>query len=155
MPITKPSLQATSLSAQEESPLPDTILLFDGVCNLCSRSVQFVLSHDKQNLFHFASLQSPIGQKLLQQYRLNEQPLTSLVLIHKRQAFIRSTAALNIAKLLEGPWLFMNVFRFIPTFIRDGVYNWIANHRYQWFGKHNTCWLPTPTLRARFLDGQM
>ena len=127
------------------------IILFDGVCNLCSGSVQFVLKRDKKDLFRFASLQSKPGQELLDKFKLPANTFNSFVLAEGDKIYTRSTAALRVAKDLKGlKWLY--AFRFVPKFIRDGVYNLIAKNRYKWFGKKEECWVPSPELRSRFLE---
>lgn len=128
------------------------IILFDGVCNLCNRSVQTVIRFDKKNSFQFASLQSNQGQALLKQYGLSEKELSSFVLIQHNKAITRSSAALTVARQLSGPIKILYAFMIVPAFIRDGVYNMIARNRYKWFGKQDTCMIPTPELKARFLN---
>lgn len=128
------------------------IILFDGVCNLCSGAVQFVLKRDKKQQFRFASLQGNAGQELLKQYNLPQNNFNSFVLIDDGKVFTKSNAALEIAKRLNGGWKLLYAFKIVPKFIRDAVYRLIANNRYKWFGKKETCWLPTPELRSRFLD---
>ena len=127
------------------------VILFDGVCNLCSGSVQFILKKDKKKRFLFASLQSEYGQKLLQQFNLPPDNFNSFILYQEGKIFSKSTGALKMFSLLNG-WGWVNVFWIVPKFIRDAVYNLIANNRYKWFGKKEECWLPTPELRARFLE---
>lgn len=127
------------------------IILFDGVCNLCNRSVQLVIRHDAQGVFRFASLQSEVGQRLLQQSGLDTTHFSSLVLVDRDKVFTQSDAALKIALYLGGFWRLLSIFRLVPRFIRNAVYAWIARNRYQWFGKTESCWLPTPELKARFL----
>lgn len=128
------------------------LVLFDGLCNLCSGSVQFILKKDKKKQFFFASLQSPIGQTYLQKSGLPATDFHSFVLIEKDQAYTRSTAALRVLKNLGGGWKVFYALRIVPIPLRDGIYNWIARHRYQWFGRRESCWLPTPDLKRRFLD---
>lgn len=127
------------------------ILLFDGVCNLCNRSVQFVIRNDRAGKFRFASLQSETGQSLLQQYGLPMDRFNTLVLIDNGRAYTRSTGALRMLKLLGGWWSLAYSLIIIPPFIRNGLYNWIARNRYRWFGKNESCWLPAPELENRFL----
>lgn len=128
------------------------IILFDGVCNLCNRSVQTVIRFDKKNSFQFASLQSNRGQALLKQHGLSEKELSSFVLIQHNKAITRSSAALTVARQLSGPIKILYAFMIVPAFIRDGVYNIIARNRYKWFGKQDTCMIPSPELKARFLN---
>ncbi len=128
------------------------IILFDGVCNLCNNSVQFVIKHDTDNKFMFAALQSPTGQALLQQYNLPQQELNSFVLIKDEKVYLKSTAALNVEKNLNGPVKLLYGFIIVPEFIRNAVYNFIAKNRYKWFGKKESCMIPTPALQSRFLN---
>ena len=127
------------------------IILFDGVCNLCSGSVQFILKRDKEKKFTFASLQSTTGQKLLSQFNLPNDTFNSFVLYQDGRMYTRSTAALKLFQQLRG-WKWVKMFWIVPKFIRDAVYNLIAKNRYKWFGKKNECWLPTPALKERFLE---
>jgi predicted DCC family thiol-disulfide oxidoreductase YuxK len=129
-----------------------SIILFDGVCNLCNGSVQFVLKRDKAGFFKFASLQSEIGQRLLEQYDLPTDNYNSFVFIDKGRVFTKSTAALKVARHLDGWWRFLYVFVVIPRPVRDAVYGFIARNRYRMFGKRETCMIPQPAWRARFLD---
>ena len=127
------------------------VILFDGVCNLCNSSVQFVIKHDTKKIFRFASLQSVAGEKLLTQYHLSKANYTSFILIVKGRAYTRSTAALKVAQKLSGAWKLLYVFIVIPPFIRNAVYDLIARNRYKWFGKKDSCMIPSPELKARFL----
>ncbi len=128
------------------------IILFDGVCNLCNTSVQTVIKKDKQGIFYFASLQSDAGQNLLKEFNLPQENFNSFILIQNGKAYQKSTAALMVAKQLNGLLKLLYVFIIVPTFIRDAVYNIVANNRYKWFGKKEFCMIPTPELKARFLN---
>ncbi len=128
------------------------VLLFDGVCNLCNSSVQFIINKDPQGVFQFASLQSDIGKTLLEKYNLDAGAMDSVVLIRNDKAYTRSSAALQAVRILGGAWSLLYGFIIIPKFLRDAVYDWVARNRYKWFGKKDSCWLPTPDLKARFLD---
>lgn len=126
------------------------IVLFDGVCNLCNGAVQFIMKRDDET-FHFASLQSDIGQKLLRQYRLPPS-FNSIVLIRGTRAYVRSDAVLQIGRQLTEPYATCSTLAFfIPRSIRDVLYRFVARSRYQWFGKRDECRLPTPNERKRFL----
>jgi predicted DCC family thiol-disulfide oxidoreductase YuxK len=127
------------------------IILFDGVCNLCEGSVRFVLKRDRGACFRFASLQSEVGRRFLEEHGLPPGGMASVVLIEDGSAYLRSDAALRVARRLSGPWRLLWAFRVLPRFVRDGVYDWIASHRYRWFGKHELCELPSPAHRERFL----
>lgn len=131
---------------------PESVILFDGVCNLCSGSVQFVIKRDPSAYFKFASLQSDYGQKQLQRFGLRPDVFHSIILVTGDRFLERSDAALEIARHLTGGWPLMYGFRIIPRFIRDGVYNLIGRNRYKLFGKKDACWIPTPELKSRFKD---
>ena len=126
-------------------------ILFDGVCNLCNGSVQFVIKHDKNAVFSFASLQSEKGQHLLSTLGLVTKQLDSIILIENQKVYTKSTAALRIALKLDNliPLLYISII--IPRFIRDAVYQFISRNRYKWFGKTEDCWIPSEDLRNRFL----
>jgi len=128
------------------------IVLFDGVCNLCSSSVQFIISHDKKNQFLFGSLQGKAGREYLQKFNLPENDFNSFMLVEGDQLFTRSSGALRMLKHLGGRWQLLYAFIIIPKFIRDGIYNLVAKNRYKWFGKKEECWIPTPEWKAKFLD---
>lgn len=128
------------------------IILFDGVCNLCNKSVQFVIRHDAEKKFRFASLQSAAGQSLLIKYKLPANVFNSLVLIQNEKAHTRSGAALRVAKQLSGLTKLLYGFIIVPPFIRDGIYDWIARNRYKWFGERTSCMIPTPDIKSRFLN---
>ena len=120
------------------------IVLFDGVCNLCSGSVQFILKRDKKNQFLFGSLQGNYGQEMLRKYRLPANEFNSFMLIEEEKLYTKSSGALRMMKHLGGAWALLYVFIVVPKFIRDAVYNLVARNRYKWFGKKNECWLPGP-----------
>lgn len=130
----------------------NNIVLFDGVCNLCSSSVQFIIKRDLKARFRFASLQSPTGQQLLEKFQLPTDALYSIILVQRNSFLERSDAALEIARQLTGLWPLFYVFKIVPRFLRDPIYNWISRNRYSWFGKKDACWLPTPELKGRFID---
>ncbi|GAA0301425.1 putative DCC family thiol-disulfide oxidoreductase YuxK [Gracilibacillus halotolerans] len=127
------------------------IILFDGVCNFCNQSVQFIIKRDPKQQFQFASLQSDIGEKLIKEYKIPEQ-LDSLIIIENKKYFTMSTAALKIARHLQGPIRFLYVLIVIPKPIRDFVYKIVAKNRYKWFGKRESCMIPSPEDKKRFLD---
>lgn len=129
-----------------------SIVLFDGVCNLCNSSVQFILKRDRRERFVFASLQSNKGQEILRRFELPTSNFNSFILVDNGKIYTRSSAALRMLKLLGGGWQFFFAFIIIPPFIRNAIYNLIARNRYKWFGKKESCWIPTPELRERFLE---
>jgi len=128
------------------------IILFDGVCNLCSSSVQYVIKHDPKHIFRFASLQSAFGQKIISAHHLPLNDYNSFILITGNKIYTRSTAALMVAIKLKGFVKFLYAFVIVPKFIRDAAYNIIAKNRYKWFGKKIVCWLPTTELKGLFMD---
>lgn len=129
-----------------------SVILFDGVCNLCNGAVQFVIKRDNKDRFLFASLQSEKGKELLKHYDLPSNKMNSFFLVENGKVYDKSTAALRVVKKLNAFWRLFYVFIIIPKFIRDGVYNWIAKNRYHWFGQKNECMIPTPELKAKFLN---
>ena len=127
------------------------IILFDGDCNFCDSSVQFIIKRDPAAHFLFTSLQSEKGLELTKKYAIPED-VDSLVLIENGKAFTKSSAALRIAKKLDGLWHLFFLFILVPRKIRDGVYDYVANNRYKWFGKkEDACMLPSPEQRKRFI----
>ena len=134
------------------SETKNLIVLFDGVCNLCSSSVQFIIKNDKKKQFRFASLQSEFGQKVMEQFGLPTNELNSFILLENEKIYTKSAGALRVAKRLNGLWVLLYGFIIVPPFIRNAVYSFVANNRYKWFGKKEACWLPTPELRKLFLD---
>lgn len=128
-----------------------SIILFDGVCNLCSGAVQFILKRDHKKHFVFASLQSDIGQQLLSKYKVSTS-VETIILLQNEKYFSQSTAALEIARKLSGAWPLLYAFILIPRFIRDGIYDWISRNRYRFFGKKDACMIPSPEWKNRFLD---
>lgn len=128
------------------------IILFDGICNLCNRLVQYIIKHDPGASFKFASLQGKPGQYLLKKYGLPPNRLNSFVLIQNNKAYTSSTAALKVAKQLKGAIKLLYGFIIVPPFIRNAVYRAIAENRYKWFGKRDECMIPTPSLKERFLN---
>ncbi|MDQ6814546.1 MAG: thiol-disulfide oxidoreductase DCC family protein [Bacteroidota bacterium] len=127
------------------------VLLFDGVCNLCSSAVQFVIKQDTRKLFRFASLQSVAGQEILNKHHLSKTDFHSFILLQNGKIYTKSTAALMVAKCLTAPWSILHLFMLVPPFIRDSIYGIIARNRYSWFGKKEHCFLPSPELTSRFL----
>ncbi len=148
METQSPNTLSHSAKKQENSP----ILLFDGVCNLCNGLVQFTIERDPQGKFKFASLQSNSGQSLLKKFNLPTDDFDSFVLVNGDKHYTKSTASLRVAKGFGGFWALFYGFIIIPKPLRDSVYNLIARNRYRWFGKQETCWMPTPELKARFLE---
>jgi predicted DCC family thiol-disulfide oxidoreductase YuxK len=131
---------------------PNKIILFDGICNLCSGFARFVIKRDKKGVFKFASIQSEIGEILLKEINFPVKPLTSIIYIHGSQYYSESTAVLKIFRELNGLWRFSYVFIAIPTPVRDIIYRFVARNRYKIFGKRKSCYVPTASLKERFLE---
>jgi predicted DCC family thiol-disulfide oxidoreductase YuxK len=129
-----------------------SVIIFDGVCNLCNASVDFILRHDTQAHFLFATQPSDVAQAWLEETNIPSETFDAVILWENGKVFIASTAALRIARRLQFPWPLFYGFMIVPRPIRDFVYAWIARNRYRWFGKRDTCRLPTPEERDRFLD---
>lgn len=127
------------------------IILFDGVCNMCNASVNLVIDKDTNDIFRFAALQSDIGMSLCKKHTINTQDTDSIILIEGDKVAIKSTAALRIAKSLSGAYPLLYGFIILPKFIRDSVYDFIAKNRYKWYGKRESCRMPTPELKKKFL----
>ncbi|MEW7291999.1 thiol-disulfide oxidoreductase DCC family protein [Aquimarina sp. 2304DJ70-9] len=129
------------------------IILFDGVCNLCNSAINFVIKRDKKDIFRYASLQSEVGKKMIAERSIDTSKIDSILLIDPSVAYYhKSTAALQIAKQLSGIYPLLSVFFILPRFLRDWIYDIIAKNRYTWFGKKETCMIPTPELKALFID---
>lgn len=128
------------------------ILLFDGVCNFCNGTVNFIIKQDKKELFLFAALQSHKGEELLQQLKQNDSLPDSVVLLYNGKVYNKSAAVLQVCRLLGGIWSLLLVAYVIPPFIRDAIYNYVAAHRYKWFGRRDACMVPSPSVRKRFLS---
>ena len=128
------------------------ILLFDGVCNLCNGFVQFVIKRDPEGIFRFTALQSKAGQELLTTHQQEKSNLSTVILLENGRVYTHSDVALRVATRLGGAWSLFSVFSIIPRSIRDHIYNWVAQNRYPWFGKKEQCMIPTPDIKARFLD---
>lgn len=127
------------------------IVLFDGVCNLCNGAVNFIIDRDPQHRFRFASLQSETARQLL----ITHPELAgtdSIMLLTDDRVWVKSDAVLHISRYLSGPWSWLRVFRWLPRSLRDAVYDWVARNRYRLFGRTEACRVPTPELRALFLE---
>ncbi|RJS61936.1 thiol-disulfide oxidoreductase DCC family protein [Bacillus sp. PK3_68] len=126
------------------------IILFDGECNFCDSSVQFIIKNDPKGIFHFASLQSDTGRSLLKKHRVPSD-IDSMILIEGDKVYYKSAAALRICKHLKGAWKLLYALIIVPRPIRNIAYDFIAKNRYKWFGKKESCMLPSPSVRARFI----
>lgn len=139
---------AADVTVSRERP----VLLFDGVCNLCTGSVQWIVEHDTEGQFRFASLQSDAGQALLEAYGLPTDDFDSFVLLEGEEYYTKSTAALRVARRLGLPYSLLTPFVAVPAFLRNRVYDLVAEHRYRIFGKRDSCMVPTPDVEDRFLE---
>jgi predicted DCC family thiol-disulfide oxidoreductase YuxK len=128
------------------------VLLFDGVCNLCNSSVQFILKHEKNQNLKFAAIQSEAGEKLLTHYRLDSNQTNSVILISENYVYTASDAVLKLTQYLKFPYSSGKILMVVPKTIRDFFYKKVAHNRYNWFGKRESCMVPTPELRKRFLE---
>lgn len=129
-----------------------SIILFDGVCNLCNGFVQFLIVRDPKRRYRYASLQSETGKALMESVGLSLEKMDTVVLIEGGKAYTLSDVPLRVARHMSGLWPLFAVFYILPKALRDAVYKWIARNRYKWFGKREACMVPTPELRSLFLD---
>lgn len=137
----------------QEIPENRKLILFDGVCNLCNSSVLFVIKHDKKDRFMFAPLQSKIGKRVVEQFKIDTEKVDSILLYSKENGIkSKSSAALQIARQLRFPINLWSIFLIIPPFIRNWVYDYVAKNRYRWYGKKEECMIPTPELKAKFIE---
>lgn len=128
------------------------LLLFDGVCNLCNNSINYIIKKDTKNVFKFASLQSDVAKKILLQFDSTNFDLSSIVLVDHDKLYFKSTAILKAGKHLGGIYKICYFFIVIPRPIRDLIYDYIAKNRYKWYGKKESCMIPTPELKEKFID---
>ena len=135
-----------------ETPDDGAVILFDGVCNLCSGFVQFVVPRDTEDKYRFASLQSDVGRELLAEHDLPVDELESVVLLEDGESYQKSAAIIRIAAGLGGAYRLLSPFRYVPRSLRDWVYDFVAEHRYQWFGRKDRCMIPSGDVESRFLE---
>ena len=137
----------------ENLPKDKKIILFDGVCNLCDSAVQRIIKHDAKDVFRFVALQSDLGQKIIKHLGIDTQKTDSIILYQPGFAYYyKSEAALEIAKHLGGVFYFGTLFSILPTSLNNHIYDYIAKNRYKWYGKKETCLIPTKELQAKFLE---
>ncbi len=127
------------------------IILFDGICNLCNASINFVIKRDKKDAFRFAALQSEIGQKYILEFNIDPNETDSIILIDNDKCYVKSTAALYISKSLSGAYPLLFGFIIVPRFFRNWAYDFVAKNRYRWYGKKESCMIPTEELKEKFL----
>lgn len=132
--------------------IPEHLIFFDGVCNFCNSSILWIIKRDRKKIFYFASLQSPIAKDILSQYPIDTSQIDSIIYIKKNKVFIKSSAALEIAKDLKNGWSCFYIFKLAPPFIRDFIYDQFARQRYRLFGKKSECMIPNSELKERFLS---
>ena len=150
LPSSAPRSAPPSHEARSAPPSP--VVLFDGVCNLCNGAVTWLLERDKRHVLRFGALQSEAAQRMLEAFGARDDLPDSIVLIDAAGVHTRSDAALRIASYLGLPWSLLSVGRVLPRALRNAIYDWIARHRYRWFGKRDSCMLPSPGVADRFLS---
>lgn len=134
-------------------PQDKKLILFDGVCNLCNSSVQYVIKHDKKNRFMFTALQSETGKKIINHFNIDTQKVDSILLYSPGKGIVsKSTAALKVASELGFPTNILSIFLIVPPVISNWFYDFIAKNRYKWYGKKDACMIPTPELKSKFLE---
>ena len=131
--------------------MQEAIVFFDGVCNLCNGTVQFLLKIDKRQRLKFGSLQGETAKKILPSYNIQPEVLTSIVFIHNNKVYTESTAVLEIFRVIGGSWKALYIFKIIPDLIRNSIYRIVARYRYKWFGKNDYCTIPKPEYKNRFV----
>lgn len=133
-------------------PKDKKIILFDGVCNLCDATVQFIIKRDKKDIFRFVPIQSVLGQQIIGHIGIDTTKTDSIILYEPGNAYYyKAEAALKIAKRLGGIYTLLGAFSILPKWLSNKVYDYIARNRYKWYGKKNECMIPTPEMRAKFL----
>ena len=136
---------------QSNSSKDHSIVLFDGICNYCNSWVNFTIRHDKRDMFRFAPLQSDAGRTILEKFGLDSEKIDTFVLVEGEQIYLRSTAGLRMLKGIGGFYAALYSLIIVPPYLRDWVYRIIARNRYRWWGKKETCMVPTPELKKKFL----
>lgn len=133
-------------------PQNKKIILFEGICNLCNTAVNFVIAHDKKDVFRFVAIESDLGQKIINHIGIDTTKTDSIILyIPQKAYYYKSQAALEIATDLSGFLPLLGVFQIVPSFISNNVYDYVAKNRYRWYGKKESCMIPTPELKSKFL----
>ena len=136
----------------EKLPKNKKIILFDGVCNLCDATVQFIIKHDKKDVFRFVALQSDLGQEIIDYIGIDTSKTDSIILYEPGRAyFYKSEATIKIAAEIGGIYSILRLFSILPAGLSNGVYDFVARNRYKWYGKKAECMIPTPEMKAKFL----
>lgn len=132
--------------------MDNPIILFDGVCNLCNASVNFIIKYDSKRKFRFAPIQSISGEKIFNEFKIPDKNNNSVILLQNKKIFLKSSAALEISRQLQFPFNLFIIFIIVPKFIRDKVYDFIAVNRYNWFGKREECMIPSTEIKDLFIE---
>lgn len=136
----------------EDLQVNKKIILFDGVCNLCEASIQFIIKHDKKDVFRFIAIQSELGQKIIKHIGIDTAETDSIILyLPKIAYYYKAEAALKIAKELDSFYSFLSYLTIFPNSILNKIYDYIAKNRYKWYGKKEQCMMPSPELKSKFL----
>jgi len=136
----------------ENLPKDKRIILFDGVCNLCDATVQFLIKRDKKDIFRFVAIQSDLGQEIIQHIGIDTSKTDSIILYEPGHAYYyKAEAALKIGKELGGIYALLGIFTLLPNAVTNIVYDYVARNRYKWYGKKEACMIPTPEMKAKFL----
>ena len=150
--IYKMEKQSEIVSLLQKTAENKKIILFDGVCNLCSSAVQFIIKHDKKDIFRFVALQSDLGKEICTYIGVDQTKIDSIIMYHPAVAYYyKSNAVIEIAEDLGGLYSIMTIFKILPEKLRNYIYDYIAANRYKWYGKKESCMIPTPELKAKFL----
>ena len=137
----------------EDLPQNKKIILFDGVCNLCDTSIQFIIKHDKKDIFRFVSIQSDLGKQLLTHIGVDTSKIDTIILYLPTVAYYtKAQAVFRVLKDFEGLFSVLYYLKFLPKFVTNNLYDFVAKNRYKWYGKKETCLIPTPELKTKFLD---
>jgi len=137
--------------SKEDNIYPHPIILFDGLCNLCNSTINFIIKHDKKKRFHFSPLESEFGNHFLKQFDLPPNELNTVILLIEGSVRLRSDAALEIVRVLGFPWSILRIIRIVPIKLRDCIYSFISKNRYSWFGKRQNCVIPDDEFQSRFM----
>lgn len=136
----------------ENLPKDKKIIIFDGVCNLCDKTVQFIIKHDKHDVFRFVALQSDLGKEIINYIGIDTSKTDSIILYEPGHAYYyKAEAAIKIAKELGNIFSLLNIFSILPKWLSNKVYDFVARNRYKWYGKKDECMIPTPEMKAKFL----